>query len=244
MIRRFLAIAAVGLFAGCTSVTPTSNGAAPQSVAGSNAPVRVDRYDHPIRLACVGDSITFGYTLKHPATQSYPAQLQRMLGAAHWEVRNFGVSATTLLNSGDRPYTKTKAYHDALAFNPDVVVIMLGTNDSKPQNWAHRARFEGDYEQLIRAFEALPAHPRVFVCHPILVADGGKWGINEPVVLEEDPLVDAAARATGAGVIDMQPVMRGHEALMPDNVHPNAEGARLMARAVYTALTGHPFSGQ
>lgn len=248
MIRRLLALTAAALLAGCTSITAPHASASKASAVdqgrGANTAIEVDRYEQPIRVACVGDSITYGYGLKHPATESYPADLQRSLGPAHWQVRNFGVSATTLLNSGDRPYTKTTAYKEALAFNPDVVVIMLGTNDSKPQNWSHQAQFESDYERLIRDFQALPSHPRVFACHPVIVAHEGKWGINEPVVLQELPLIDTAARTTGAAVIDMQPVLRGHEALMPDNVHPNAEGARLMARAVYGALTGPADTGQ
>src|SRR4051794_25029443 len=86
------------------------------------------------KLACVGDSITFGAGIQDRDHDSYPAQLGRMLGEA-WDVRNFGVSGATMLKKGDKPYDKQKAYRDALAFKPDVVVIMLGTNDSKPQNW-------------------------------------------------------------------------------------------------------------
>lgn len=244
MIRCTVALTAVALFAGCSSLTTPQRATPPSAAAaqasGPDAPVAVGRYAKPIRVACVGDSITYGYGLRNRAEDSYPAQLQRMLGTDTWQVRNFGVNATTMLNDGNLPYQKMRAFHEALAYNPDVVVIMLGTNDSKPINWTHRDHFEADAEQLIREFEALPAHPRVFICHPILVADDGKWGINEPVVRQELPLIDAAARATGAGVIDMQPVLRGHEALLRDHVHPNAEGARLMAAKIYATLTGSP----
>ena len=87
-----------------------------------------------IRVACIGNSITYGARIKNRDRDSYPAVLSRMLGEAYW-VKNFGVSARTLLNKGDNPYMNEKAYQDALAFNPNIVVIKLGTNDSKSFNW-------------------------------------------------------------------------------------------------------------
>src|SRR5438270_834071 len=95
-----------------------------------NAPLNEAAYHPPIKVACVGDSITQGSGLQE---NTYPLQLQRMLGS-NYEVRNFGVGGATLLEQGDKPYIQQKLYQDSLAFQPDVVVIMLGTNDSKPQN--------------------------------------------------------------------------------------------------------------
>ena len=86
-----------------------------------------------------------------------------MLGDGYW-VKNFGVSARTLLNKGDRPYMNEKAYQDALAFNPNVVVIKLGTNDSKSFNWKHKADFTKDMQTMIDAFKALPAQPKIYLC--------------------------------------------------------------------------------
>lgn len=88
----------------------------------------------PIKVACVGDSITFGAGIKNREKDSYPAQLQAMLGSG-FKVGNFGISARTLLKKGDRPYWKEQIYRDALAFQPDYVIIKLGTNDIKPKNW-------------------------------------------------------------------------------------------------------------
>jgi len=62
-------------------------------------------YSTPVKIACVGDSITEGSGLTSPATQSYPARLQRLLGT-NYNVRNFGVSGRTLLKQGDFPYWK------------------------------------------------------------------------------------------------------------------------------------------
>ena len=88
----------------------------------------------PIKVACVGNSITFGYLLDNPSTDSYPSQLQKMLGNGY-VVGNFGHSGATLLNHGHRPYTKQKEYTEALNYKADIVVIHLGVNDTDPRNW-------------------------------------------------------------------------------------------------------------
>ena len=84
-------------------------------------------------------------------THLYPSVLGRLLGDKYW-VKNFGVSARTMLNKGDRPYMKEQAYQQALAFNPNIVVIKLGTNDSKSFNWVHKADFIKDTQTMIDAF--------------------------------------------------------------------------------------------
>src|ERR1044072_7428681 len=101
---------------------------------------------HPpgkIRVACVGDSITWGSGVEGRESNSYPAVLQRLLGEKY-EVSNFGVSGATMLKRGDKPYWEMSAFTDALAFKPNVVVIKLGTNDSKPQNRTNITEFAGD----------------------------------------------------------------------------------------------------
>ena len=86
------------------------------------------------KVACVGNSITYGYTLADPVTESYPSQLQQLLGDAY-EVENFGKSGATLLNKGHRPYMQQEEFKKALAFAGDVVVIHLGINDTDPRDW-------------------------------------------------------------------------------------------------------------
>jgi lysophospholipase L1-like esterase len=109
------------------------------------------------RVACVGDSITFGDRIANRDRDSSPAQLGRLLGA-QWEVRNFGVSGATMMNAGNLPYMKLPQYREALNYNPDVLVIALGTNDSKPFNIdAHPEGFMPSYEEMIAEFR----NPRV-----------------------------------------------------------------------------------
>ncbi len=189
-----------------------------------------------LRVACVGDSITQGVGAEKG--QSYPQQLQRLLGE-QWNVGNFGVSGRTLLKKGDFPYWAESAYRDALAFKPDAVVIMLGTNDSKPQNWSHEAEFVSDYRELVASFSQLPSHPQVFVCRPCPVPEPGNWGINETVVREQIRRLDEFARELKLPVIDIHAALTGRPELLPDRVHPNTEGAAVMAQTVFAALKQH-----
>ena len=216
---------------------------APAQTPDVNAPIQVQRYAAPIRVACVGDSITAGSGTKVRELESYPAQLQRMLDEHAWLVGNFGVSGATLMNSGDKPYQKLPALQDALKFNPDVVIVMLGTNDSKPQNWRFKEQFVADYHDLLGRFKALPKAPRLFICRPVVVIGAGAFGINGDAVTEELPLIDAIAKKAQVGVIDMRGALGSREDLLPDHVHPNTAGANRLARAAYRALTGGEFTG-
>lgn len=203
----------------------------------SAAPKPVDpgEYNHPVRVACVGDSITFGVGAAEG--MSYPSQLQGLLGS-QWVVRNFGVSARTLLRKGDLPWWNEPAYKDAQKFKPDVVIIMLGTNDTKPQNWVHKDDFYTDYSDLVDVFAKLPSHPSIYVCRPCPVPKPGNYGINEANIQREIPLIDKLAKKKGLGLIDMHAALDGHPELLPDRVHPNNGGALLMAEAAYVAVTG------
>ena len=89
----------------------------------------------------------------------YPALLQQKLGE-NYQVKNFGVSARTMLNKGDNPYMNEMAWRDAVAFNPDIVIIKLGTNDSKPQNWQHGTEFKQDLVQMITTLRPDLAQPK------------------------------------------------------------------------------------
>ena len=145
----------------------------------------------PVRVACVGDSITFGYGLNH----TYPTQLGRWLGT-NYDVRNFGVSSTTLLRHGDYPYIGRPAYTNALDFKADIVVIDFGANDSKHpndgsldatkavNNWQHKADFNDDYKELIAAFHQANPAAKIFICYPTPDFPG-RWGINEKTIRDE-----------------------------------------------------------
>ena len=188
-------------------------------------------FSHPVRVACVGDSITQGVGTQKPDTESYPARLQGLLGTK-WEVRNFGVGGRTMLRKAD-PFD----FGSALAFAPDVVIIALGTNDSKTPIWgAHQGEFTDDYVMIIKAFQALPTHPKVWTCLPP-PAFPGNWGITEDVIRDGViPAIKKAAEKTGAMLIDLHAPLLGNGSLFPDTVHPNEGGAKRIAELVGTEI--------
>jgi len=205
--------------------------------ADPQRPIDAAAHTGTIRVACVGDSITFGAGIKDREHKSYPAQLGQMLGEK-WDVRNFGVSGATLLKQGDKPYWKQKAFQEALAFKPDVVIIKLGTNDTKPQNWKHQDEFAADYAAMIDQFRTIDPAPRIFICRPV-PAFPGRWGIRDEIVRQGViPVVDRVAKAKQVGVIDLYKALEGKKEFFPDTVHPNAEGAGVMAKTIARVLTG------
>lgn len=209
----------------------------------ASKPISTEDYTQTIRVACIGDSITYGASIKNRIKNSYPAQLGRMLGDK-WQVRNFGVSGATLLKKGDLPYWDQQAFKDALVYNPNVVIIKLGTNDTKPQNWKFKDQFANDYEDMIDRFAELPGKPRIWICKPV-PAYGERWGISETRIKNEVlPLIDQIARKKNVPVIDLFAPLSGKPELFPDRIHPNAEGAYGIAAEIYSVLTGKTWMGE
>lgn len=205
-----------------------------------------------IRVACIGNSITDGSGIDMASMHGYPASLQQLLGKEYW-VKNFGVSGRTMLNKGDRPYMKEMAWRDALAFRPDVVVIKLGTNDSKPQNWQHSAEFKQDLVQMItelcpelgqlpknkkkRAKALAEVKTKIFLCTPI-PAFKSTWNINDSVIVNGViPIQQEVAKEYGLQVIDLHTLFGNDSNMMvADGIHPNEKGARRMAEIIADAL--------
>lgn len=189
----------------------------------------------PVKVACVGDSITAGATIEHPETDGYPARLQALLGEG-FEVRNFGFSGRTLLNKGDRPYMKEPMYRDALDFEPGIVTIKLGTNDTKPWNWQYSAEFKQDLLTMVRAFQALPSSPKIYLCYPV-AAFREDWGINDSLIRTDvQKYISEVAAETGCKVIDLYTPFRDRPDLYNDAIHPNVEGAALIAATIAPEL--------
>jgi pimeloyl-ACP methyl ester carboxylesterase/lysophospholipase L1-like esterase len=199
----------------------------------------------PLRVACVGDCITFGAGTTFPYWESYPSQLQRMLGSGPGAfVGNFGIGGTNLLNSGEKPYQKQPALKSALGCKPDVVVIQLGTFDLRPKNWANKDQFAADYKDLIQRFQALTPAPRIFLSLPPVIPSPNVMGVNETDLLEEIALIKSVAAETGCGIIDVHAAFLKNEDQLLGKFYPNQAGAAVMAKTVYAAITGHAFEGE
>jgi lysophospholipase L1-like esterase len=186
-----------------------------------------------LKVACVGDSITAGYALKDPARDAYPAQLARLLGDG-FEVRNFGVSAATLMDAGNYTYRDRPAHGEALAWAPEIVVIALGTNDTKVENIAaHPDDFVPSYRGLIARFRAANPAAKFVLCLPP-PAFPEAMGIAERVLVAEIlPRIRQVATEEKLTLLDLHTPLADDAALFPDKIHPNPEAAGRIARLVY-----------
>lgn len=183
----------------------------------------------------MGNSITYGHGLKNRSTESYPSVLGEMLGEKY-EVRNFGISARTLLNKGDHPYMKEQLFAEARAFHPDIVVIKLGTNDTKPHNWKHAQDFRHDLSALIDSFRC-EGSPRIYLCYPATVY-GIRWGINDSTLVHGViPAIKKTARKKKVRLIDLHSPHRRCPRIFLMGYTPMAAGARILAEEVFKAIT-------
>ena len=194
-----------------------------------------------IRVACVGNSVTYGTGLADRAHDSYPVQLQEMLGD-QYEVKNFGHPSTTLCNQGRLPYTKVKEYHEALEYKPDMVVIHLGLNDTDPQVWANYAdEFVPDYHALIDTFRNVNPKAKIWVCRmtPIFHQHRRFQSSTRNWHAQIQQRIEQVSMSAKVGLIDLYAPLHCHPELFPDALHPNPEGAGILAKQVYGALTGN-----
>ncbi len=186
------------------------------------------------KVACIGNSITENVAL--PLEKRYPSILQDLLGS-DFDVRNYGVGARTMLRMGDHPYWNEQKYRDVLNWNPDIVIIKMGTNDAKPYNWKYRDQFEKDYIEFIESFKTLASHPKLFICYPIPTSEGNFLPVSDSLIIcDLIPKINQIARQTGSEVIDLHSPLLGKEDFLYDKVHPNEKGTQVMARVVAQAI--------
>ena len=187
--------------------------------------------EQALRVACIGNSITDGMGIDMSDVYGYPAVLQRLLGT-NYNVKNFGVSARTLMNKGDLPYMKEQAWADAQAFLPNIVVIKLGTNDSKDYNWIHGADYGSDLQKMVDTLRALPSKPQIYVCSPIPAAR--IWGISDSVIVNgEIPAIKRVVKKNKLAYIDLHTEFKPTEGMMQrDGIHPTDKGAAQLAKII------------
>ena len=191
-----------------------------------------------IKVACIGDSITYGHGIKNWVKNNYPAKLQEILGD-EYHVENFGHSGRTLSSNGDKPYTESEQYELSLEYDADIVIIMLGTNDSKPENWTNGLAFIKEYEKLINAYKKNNPDVRIILCTPAkaFFSKGKTEGetnfdIQPKVVETIKNEIRSFALLNDYELVDIYSVTEYHEEWFKDNVHPNADGARAIAEAI------------
>ncbi len=194
-----------------------------------------------VRVACVGNSITYGTGIENREADSYPAQLQKMLGEGY-EVGNFGRPGATLLNHGHRPYTQQPEYRAALDFAGDIVVIHLGINDTDPRNWPnYRDEFITDYCALIDSLRGRNPKARIIIARlsPISNRHSRFQSGTRDWHDEIQRVIPLVAKARGTELIDFHTPLYNRPDLFPDGLHPNKAGAAIMAKAVFQFITGN-----
>jgi acyl-CoA thioesterase I len=183
-----------------------------------------------IRVACVGDSITCG--------TSYPDDLWLMLGSKY-VVGNFGINGATVFLNSSNPYLQTPAFKIAKQFNPQIVIIMLGTNDADPTLNESNAVFVADYVRLVSQFQGLASKPKVWVVNPPPIFNNTVGLSGEFLLQNIIPDITQVANATGVSIIDVYTPMVDHPAYFLDGVHPDVNGSVTVATVVYDAAFLH-----
>lgn len=190
-----------------------------------------------LKVACIGDSITVGGGVTDRENDSYPGVLRQLLNGKA-TVNNYGMNSRTVLKKGDYPYMESSVYTNSIAWEPDIVIIMLGTNDSKAANWVYKDEFVSDYTELIQSYKSLSSEPMVFINTPPTAYMDHETSVNNTVLTNEVvPAVKQAAEENGCEIIDVNSATKNMAQLFPDKVHPNEEGAKIIANTVYAALS-------
>jgi len=195
-----------------------------------------------IKVACIGNSITAGSINDPVDFEPYPFRLQVLLQQFKpdaYEVRNFGVSGRTVLKNTADSYWKESKYSEVLAWQPDIVIIKFGTNDSKNSIWPyHKTEFYNDYIAFVNSIKNLSSHPKIYICYS-LAAFSNYAQINDKVIREEIiPQVKKVALRSSATYIDLYTAFTGKRNIIKsDGIHPTQEGAEFLANEIYEVIT-------
>ena len=196
--------------------------------------------DGQIKVALVGDSVTYGHSIKNWPKNNYPTLLSDMLGDDYC-VMSFGVSGSTVQPDGDQPYDLTKAYLWSHKYEADIIVLMLGSNDSKPENWKGAEKFKEEYLSLYDSYTSALTPAKMILCTPptAYYPDGITEGLSnydiQPDIIEDiADIVREVADEKGCSLIEINDLTENRRDLFgKDNVHPNNDGAKAIAEAVY-----------
>ena len=160
--------------------------------------------------------------------------MDNILGETY-NVLNFGRSATTMTRNGDFPYWIAKEFFNVFESKPDIIIIKLGTNDTKSHNWDTKA-FIDSYQAMIDTFKTIESRPKIYLCKPVPVFVT-KWGINDSTVIAGIiPAIEKFAKTNNLDLIDLYKPMIHDSILFPDGIHPNEEAMVKMAEIIAKIL--------
>ncbi|CRH87591.1 GDSL-like Lipase/Acylhydrolase [Chlamydia trachomatis] len=189
-----------------------------------------------IKVATVGDSLTYGYGLENREQDAYPSILADLLGS-HYQVSNFGLSGRSLQSTADFPYFNEKNAQLSLESDADIVIIMIGSNDSRGPYWS-KARFVSEYREMVERYINLPSHPDVFLVVPPFVPTS-RFGLNNAIIRDElQEIIPKIAQEFDLSFINLYPLTEGKEAYYSDGLHLTLLGNQLVAQTVFSHLLG------
>ncbi|GAA5497600.1 hypothetical protein Rhal01_03796 [Rubritalea halochordaticola] len=197
------------------------------------SPFRARSDTATVRIACIGDSITFGSGTKDRLQNSYPLQLQDLLGK-NYEVKNFGnpgrgVVRKSMRGKEKRAYFFMKEHQQALAYQPDIVICNLGINDLMDWNRFGKDHFVSDYRSLLQSYKALDTRPRIIIWQPLAPLFKGQTYYGNPAAEGINQAIKKVSDLENVESLDMASPFEGKDHLFPDKLHPNAEGAKIIA---------------
>jgi lysophospholipase L1-like esterase len=192
-----------------------------QTVGNKNNPANL------IRVACIGDSITGG--------TEYTIDLWKLLGPNYF-VGNFGIGGATVSFTSYSSYGNLTAIRVAKQFEPNIVIIMLGTNDANIDNNQSDTNFINDYVKILNEFQGLASKPNVWIVKPPPVFNN-TYGINATYFSQHIiPNIEQVSNKTNLQTIDVYSSLVNHPDYFIDGVHPNDHGSRVIAKTIYNAL--------
>mgnify|MGYP001860857373 FL=1 len=191
-----------------------------------------------IKVACIGDSITYGLGVEFRRRFStYPAILASLLGRK-FKVLNYGASSRTLLSNGNHPYSKTRFIEKSLIENPDIIIIMLGSNDSKSINW-NSEKYKEEYLRLIRAYQVVNNKSKIYIMTPprAFIKVKNEKNIQNKVIKNEIcPIIEEIKNETGVNIIDIYNFTKKHPEWFADGIHPNRKGNLFIANYIASII--------
>jgi acyl-CoA thioesterase I len=183
-----------------------------------------------IRVACVGDSLT--------QSTAYPDYLWTLLGRENYTVGNFGAGSTTISLNTETPYMNMTVFQKALQFQPNITIIMLGTNDAQPNLKGNNVTLIADYVKLIDALQALSSKPKIWVVLPPPIFNNQSGKLDSAYFAQMIiPDIKQAANETNVPTIDVYSALANYPNYFPDGEHPDTDGAKLIANTIYKAFT-------
>jgi len=184
--------------------------------------------NNSIRVACVGDSITFGF--------GYPENLQTKLGE-NYTVNNFGVSASTVVSHSNKPYVNQNAFLQSKSFQPEIVIIMLGTNDAQSNIQGGIDTFSSDYKELISDYQSLPTDPEIWLVKPPPIYENDYYWDNTILEQQVIPQIEQVAGELDLPIIDVNSALTDYSEYFGDGIHPNNQGSSIITETIYEAIS-------